>query len=152
MHSVTPVKITLPDGIERELRSTLGAKKKIVDLLGVPLIDALNKYDSGAFPAILFAFLHDENGNPTVSLGWLESNLIDSDSAELMAAIMCAASQGKQSKNELEAQFTKAIEIESARLMARITGSTFSASQLSASDSAEPNSGGDTLSVRSQHE
>jgi hypothetical protein len=148
MNSVTPVKVKLFDGVERELRFTLGARKMIVDLLGMHMRDALNKYDSGAFPAILFALLHDEKGKPSVDLAWLESNLIDEDSAEIMAAIMAAGSQGKASKNELEALVRKAMEMESQEM----TGSISVASQPSASDSAAMSSGGDTSNARSPQE
>jgi hypothetical protein len=141
MHSVTPVKITLPDGVERELRFTIGAKKMIVDLLGMPMQDALNKYDSGAFPEILWALMHDENGDPPdVSVKWLSATLPADSAGEIMAAIMSAATQGKTPKNELEALINAAMGT---------TSSSSSASQLSASDSHEQSSGGDTSPAKS---
>jgi hypothetical protein len=149
MNAVTPVKLTLPDGVERELRFTLGAKKRIVDTLGMQLKDALNKYDAGAFPAILHALMHDEEGKPpSVSVTWLECHLTDEQTPEIMAAIMSAASQGKASKNELEARLREAMTGQTNQP----TGSTSSASEPSASDSADKSSGGDTLSARSPQE
>lgn len=137
MHSVTPVKITLPDGVERELRYTCGAQKLIVDHLGCKLKEALDKYDTGAFAVILWSLMHDSNGHPPdVSADWIAFNISPDSSSEIMAAVLSAATQGKTPKNELEALLNKATET--------ANGSGSLATALSASDSAPQNSGGDT--------
>jgi hypothetical protein len=150
MNSVTPVKLTLPEGVECELRFTLGARKRITDHFGMPMQEALNKHDSGAFPAIIHALTHTEKGKPTLELEWLAENLpLDGDSsAEILAAIMSAATQGKTPKNELEALLKAQMQ----GVAQKTTGSTPSASEHSASDSAGANSGGDTSSAKSSQE
>lgn len=141
MNSVTPVKITLPDGIERDLRFTLGAKKMIVDLLGMPMKEALDKYDSGAFPEILYALMHDERGNPpSVSVEWMQLHIPADAAPEIMAAVMSAAVQGKRPKNEIEALVNAQLE-ENQRM---INGSGSLVSAPSVSDSVGKSSGGAT--------
>lgn len=150
MNSVKAVALALPEDNECELRFTLGAKKKIVDHFGMSLQDALNKYDSGAFPFIIWALAHTPKGKPTVDLDWLENSLpSDADStAEMMAAIMSAGTQGKTPKNEIEALIKAQMEGQ----QPKTTGSTSSASALSASDSVDASSGGDILSAKSTPE
>lgn len=144
MQAVTPVKLTLPDGVERELRFTLGAQKLIVDLTGMLLRDALNKYDSGAFPEILYALMHDEEGEPpAVSLKWLRNNLPLTAAPEIMAAILSAMVQGQAPKNEIEALVKKEMESQNQNQ----NGSLSSASPPSASGSVVEISGGAILSA-----
>lgn len=143
MNAVKPTPFTTPDGVERQLRFTLGARRRINDLLGMDLKDALNKYDSGAFPEILFALMHDEHGKPPegVTLASLAEQISDSDRPEILAAIMAAASNGKLEKNELEPLIKK-------YLTAAPTGSHFGASVPNVSDSPISSSGGDTSNVK----
>lgn len=145
MNAVTPVTITTPDNVERELRFTFGARKRISDIFGCDLMAALNKYDSGAFPGVLFALMHDANGNPpSVTEAWLSENLPIEAANEILAAIMSAATQGKTEKKYIEAL-----------LIAKqqgTTGSTTGPSALSVSESATANSGGDTSNAKSKPE
>jgi len=116
MDAVKPVVFVTPDGVERKLRSTAGARKLISDHFGMPLKDALNKYDSGAFPVVLWALMHDEDGNPPAGL--TVSRLAftlgdDADTrAEIMAVIAAAYSNGKLEKNEAKAAILRAIEVQ----------------------------------------
>ena len=93
------------DGVERELRFTQGAMRRIHDHFGMGFRDALNKYDSGAFPGVLYALMYDRKGNPPADLTMeeLAESLPMGDAPEVLAAIMSAAEQGRVSKNELEA-------------------------------------------------
>lgn len=143
MNAVKPTPFTTPDGVQRELRSTPGARKLIVDLTGMQLKPALDKYDSGAYPEILFALLHDSKGNPPdgITVEYLRWNLSDSDGVEIMASIMAAYSNGKLEKKDLEPMLKKAMSAETG------TGSKSGASAPSSSESPTNNSGGDTLSV-----
>jgi len=114
MANVTPVEFVTPDGVSRELRFTRGAKRRIVDRLGVGLHAALEKYDSGAFPEILYAMMHDVNGKPPADLTVesLAETIPDDgdDDAGTLAAIMAAATQGRATKNDLEPLIRKAME------------------------------------------
>lgn len=143
MNAVKPTPFTTPDGVERELRFTLGARKRIQDLLGMPLKEALDKYDSAAFPHVLFALLHDREGKPPegITIEFLAENLPDSDRVEIMAVIMAASSNGKLEKNELEPLIRK-------WMIKAATGSDSGASVLNASDSPMNNSGGDTSNAK----
>lgn len=147
MNAVVSVPFTTPDGVERQLRSTLGAKKRICDLLGMHAHDALNKYDSGAFPYILFALLHDANGNPPegITVSYLAENLLPENTVEILAAIYSALSNGQVEKKALEPVIQK-------RLTELLTGLHSGASVLNPSDSPTDNSGGDTSNAKSTPE
>ena len=147
MNLVKPVVLTTPDGVDRELRFTLGARKRIVDRFGMDMQSALNKYDSGAYPEILFALMHDSKGQPPVgvSVDELSESLAPEDGPEILAAILSAASQGKKTKNELEPLIRAAMDA----AMMQTTGSTSGASPLAPLDSPTNNSGGDILTAKS---
>lgn len=147
MNAVKPTPFTTPDGVERELRFTLGARRRILDYLGLNLKDALNKYDSAAFPEVLFALLHDDKGKPPdgITVSSLAESLPADSAGEILAAIYAAASNGRLEKNELEPLIRKA-------MTAALTGSDSGASVPSSSDSQTSNSGGDILNVKLMHE
>ncbi|SRR5579885_826640 len=146
MHTVEPVKITTPDGVERELRFTLGARKRIAQIFGMQMTEALNKMGDGAIPGILWALLHDATGKaPDVSITWLEENLPADSATELHAAIMSAVVQGKTSKNEIEELLRKIQE-------AKSTISTSGRSALRSSESQPQNSGTDSSNAKSKPE
>lgn len=112
MSPVTPVTIAI-DGVERELRFTHGAAKRIVDTFGMSMRDALNKYDAGAFPGILHALMYDRKGQPPNLTVEELGELLPMDGAtETMAAIIAAMNQGKIPKEQIEAMLTKAMEQE----------------------------------------
>lgn len=147
MNAVKPTPFTTPDGVERELRFTLGARKRIVELLGMHMNEALNKYDSGAFPEILFALLHDESGNPPagITVPYLAEHLLPEQTTEILSAIYAAGTNGRVEKKILEPVIAK--------LMREIlTGSKSGASAPNPSDLQMNSSGGDTSNVKSMPE
>lgn len=151
MNAVKPTPFTTPDGVERELRNTHGAKKRIMQLFGMPWREALNKYDSGAFPEILFALMHDVNGQPPegITVLYLAENMSDTDSPEVMGAIMEALTNGAIEKKAYATAMRKVLK---EQLEKMLIGSNSGASALSASDSLTSSSGGDTSSAKSMHE
>ncbi len=151
MNAVKPTPFTTPDGVERQLRFTLGARRIIQDSFGMTLKEALDKYDSGAFPEILYALMHDDKGNPPegVTVQSLKFNLAAEDSTEILAAIMAAASNGKTEKKEIEALLKENLKKRTAPLG---SASGASAPTPELSDSQTGSSGGDTLSARSSPE
>lgn len=147
MNTVTPVALSLPGGKELSLRFTAGAERRVIDLLGVPWNDAIRKYESGAFPAILFALSHDSKGTPPdITVPELAEMIPLDAKTEILAAIMSATTQGRVPKNELEVLFKAEMK---RQLSTSSSGSTSGASApaLSTSDSPTNNSGGDTSSA-----
>src|SRR5689334_15793909 len=140
MSPITPVKFTTPDGVERNLRFTFGAQRRIVERLGCGAAEALRKYDSGALPELLYACMFDEQAKPPADfdpIAFAES--ADPEQApELMAAFMAAVTKGKVPKNELEALIRKQME---AQFSLTDIGFQLGVSPESASGSATPNSG-----------
>ncbi len=119
MKTVTPVEVQTPDGVNRVLRFTLGARKRIQDKFGMPFKEALDKFSEGAFPSILFALMHDVNGNPPTDIteAQLGEMLSPEDTPEILAAILSAAMQGKKSKNEIEPMIREKMEAALALIM-----------------------------------
>jgi hypothetical protein len=146
MHAVTPVTFTTPDGVERKLRATQGARLRIFERFGKHVKEVLDTYGDAAFADILFALMHDEKGKPPngLSAEELRESLPMDSGAEIMAVIMHAFSQGKSDPNELRALLEKAMEIQTQET----TGSISTDSARSASDSAPESSGGDSASGR----
>ena len=152
MNAVTPVTITTPDGVERELRFTLGARKRIMESFGCNMKEALDKYDSGAFPGLLFALMHNADGRPpAVSSEWLAENIPVDAENEILAAIMSAGTQGKTAKKDIEALLRVAREAQIKDIL-KLNGSISGASALSVSESVPETSGMDSLSVNSKPE
>lgn len=149
MNAVTPIPLTLPDGVTRELRFTLGARKRIQDRLGLDLNSALQKYDAGALPDILYSLMHDAKGNPPLDItpNELAETLGTDSTVEIMAAIMSAATQGKLSKNVLEP-----IILDVLRKQQLLTGSNSGALELDVLASLMNNSGGDTSNAKLEPE
>lgn len=140
MGAITPVKYTTPDGVERDLRFTFGAQRRIVDRLGCTAIEALQKYQNGALPEILYACMYDEQGKPPENLDPISfsENADPEDAAGMMAALMSAVSKGKTPKNVLEALIRRQMEDE---FSLQTLGSRLGVSPDSVSDSAIPISG-----------
>lgn len=153
MNTVTPVTITTPDGVERELRFTLGARKRIHEIFGFGFQEALDKYDSGAFPGILYALMHDATGKPPeVTIEWLAENLPADSSTEILSSIMSAGSQGKASPKEIEALLEQAQTAAAEAERLKRIGSTSGPSARSASESVPLTSGGGSANVNSKPE
>lgn len=149
MHTVTPVTFEF-SGVERELRSTIGAHQMIEEHFGCGVNQALKEHGAKALVYVAFAFLHDADGNPPA--GITEKSIAFSISLDqfpaLAAAVMSAITQGKASKNELEALIVAALEKE----LESKTGSHSGPSVLSVSESATGISGGDIESATSSQE
>jgi hypothetical protein len=150
MHAVTPVTFTTPDGVERKLRATQGARLRIYERFGKHVQEVLNTYGDAAFADILFALMHDEKGKPPkgLTVEELRESLPMDSGAEIMAVIMAAFSQGKSDPNELRALLEKAMETQTQTT----TGSSSTDSVHSASESPLSNSGGDSASGNSTPE
>lgn len=132
------VTYTTPDGVERELRFTLGARKRIAEKFGMPDIKGIfATFGDGALPDLAYAMMFDAHGKPP-ALDIVEFAENTDDPLPLLAALMSAATKGRTPKNELEALLRKAQQMEVEKLI----GSTFGASPDSASDSQLKNSGG----------
>jgi len=143
MNVVKPVTFTTPDGVERQLRCTLGARRIIQDLFQMTLKEALDKYDSAAFPEVLWALMHDDKGAaPDVSIDQLKFSLAAEDSPEIFAAILAAMGNGKTEKNVIEASIRGA-------MARKLTGSSSGASQQGSSDSQTQSSGSDSSNAKS---
>jgi hypothetical protein len=133
---------TTPDGVSRPVRLTFGARKRIADKFGMPLAEVLKRYDSAAFPDILYACMCDDakGGKPPKDLppNWADS--LDIDSAietDMAATFMQLLSKGGLEKNVLKAL----IEEEMASQMRAKYGSIFGASPISILDSLPADSG-----------
>ncbi|OFX15272.1 MAG: hypothetical protein A2Z18_02570 [Armatimonadetes bacterium RBG_16_58_9] len=129
MNAVTPVPLTTPDGVERKLRCTPGALKRIKDKFGSSsFIEVSQREGDWALFVIAYYMMYDEQGRPPedLSMEQLLEAAPSEAAEETMAAIISAASQGRKSKNEVEALIKAA--------MAASIGSTSTPSQVSASD------------------
>ena len=141
MGAITPVKYTTPDGIERSLRYTLGAARRIAEDFGSSNVQKLlNKYDFGCVPRLIYYCLFDSKGHPPDGMTADEfEQLFPGDvdtSRAALAAFISAVSQGKTEKNEIEARMREVMDAEG-----NPTGSPSGPSESSASDSPTSNSG-----------
>jgi hypothetical protein len=138
MGAITPVTYTTPDGIERSLRYTMGAARRIGADFGTNnLQKLLNQYDYACVPRLVYYCLFDASGNPPDGLtaAQFEEQFPGDNETGLKAlsALMSAMSQGKASKNELEARMRTETD--------QPTGSESGPSASNASDSPTRSSG-----------
>lgn len=136
------VTFTTPDGVSRPVRLTFGARKRIADKFGMPLPEVLKRYDSAAFPDILYCCMHDDaaGGKPPKGLApnWADSLDIDSEmETEMAATFMSMLSKGGLEKNVLKVLIEK---VQTEQMKERY-GSIFGVLLDSASDSPTDNSG-----------
>ena len=139
MTAVTPVLLRDHLGVERELRFTPGARKRIADRFGTENLMqiAADKGDWALYEAA-HLMMFDTKGQPPEGLPleeWME-NCSGSETKELAAAILSAVSQGKTPKNEIM-EMLAAVEREQIGLP---SGPTVA----NVSTSPTENSGGDT--------
>lgn len=147
MTTVTPVTIATPDGVERQVRFTLGARRRLQARFGNDAIPAiLQEHGDGALAEVLYLCLYDAKGKPPADLDKdeLAENLAGDAGREILAAIIAAASQGRTTKNEAEAMLEKAADLSAGRI-----GSASGASAGIASDSPTGTSGTDSSSAKS---
>jgi hypothetical protein len=152
MNTVTPVVVSIY-GVERELRFTHGAVKRIHEQFGMGAKEALNAYDVGALPGILYALMHDRKGKPPegVDVAELAEALPVEDAPIYMAAVQSAMMQGRVPKDQLEVairQKLQKLQEEAEKEIARLTGSPSGHSAADVSVSPTASSGGDTASVK----
>jgi hypothetical protein len=131
---IVPAIITTPDGVERSLRFTLGARRRIARDLGRSFAEVMQGLSDEDLPTLLYHLLFDEDGNPPagLSIAKLEESYEPGDTKELLATLLSAMSQGSVKKNE-------AMEMIEAgqRSMTMDTGLTSGASPVSISESAD---------------
>lgn len=137
MNAITPVKYTTPDGVERELRATLGARKRIAARFKQSdVMKIVSQFGDGSLPEIAYALMYDSKGNPPQGLDVVEfaESLDTEDATDLFAHILSAFQRGRTSPNEI-AEALKVILEEADLLTAMMTsiGSTSLASAESAS-------------------
>jgi len=130
-----------PDGVERALRFTHGARRRIVDRFGCGAKQAMDKYGDGALAGILYACMYDGDGKPPddLTVEQLEESVNAADSVEMLAVFVEAVANGKMEKNEgakLREALTRGMEAQTKNL----TGTPSGASQdsTSASPAAPP--------------
>jgi hypothetical protein len=142
MNALQPVTLVTPDGVSRELRDTPGARKAIYDKYGESNIQTLLARGDFMVFEIAYMMMHDEEGEPPkgLTLKRFMNCTPTAATTEVLAAVMSAATNGVKPKNEIEALIQKSIGLVSGAL------------QLSASESATDNSGGDTVGPNSTPE
>lgn len=137
MTTVKPVLLTTGDGVEREIRFTLGARKRMAERFGTEsLQEILNRLGDGAVSGLVYCCMYDRDGKPPAGLAEeaFAEMLPGNASGELLATFFSAVTQGEVPKNVIEARITAA-------LRESIIGSGSGASEPSASDLPPPISG-----------
>lgn len=142
MTAVTPVLLADHMGVERELRFTPGARKRIAERFGTEnlLQVARDKGDWALYEAA-WIMMFDKQGQAPAGLTleeWMEG-CSGTETKELAAAILSAVSQGRTSKNAIEEMLGAAMEA----MLVEQTGSPSGLTAASVSSLPIPNSGGD---------
>jgi hypothetical protein len=139
MQAVKPVSLTTPEGVERNLRATPGAMKRMADQFGTSDVMQLG-VEKGDWVIFYLAYymMYDEEGKPPndLTLNAFIENSSSDDIEEILAAVLAAASQGKTEKNVLAAQIHELVESR--------TGLNSPPSPPSVSGSPPASSGGDS--------
>jgi hypothetical protein len=146
---VVPVPYVTPEGAERNLRFSQGAKRRIAQRFGAKqnIAEILQKEGDDAIVECAYAMMYDEDGKPPsdLSLDRFYEAFRPDQMVELLAAVMSAVTQGETPKNELEALFGKMMSLREESMRSeiqRIIGPGFGASVGSASDLQNVSSGG----------
>jgi hypothetical protein len=146
MKAVTPVLLQDPSGVERELRFTQGARKRIFEKFGsIDVTSIWQEKGDWAIAETAYYMMFDSDGNPPSAMSldqWMEVAVGDDENTtEIAAAIISAISQGKTSKNEVAERLTKIRSVAIAMIQ---DGLKPGLSADSVSDSPTLNIGGDT--------
>lgn len=160
MNAVKPITHTFPDGVERTLRPTHGAHRRIETVFGMNYLEAMKAKGADALPEILFALMHDEKGKPPADLtidSLIEMIPYEADAVLEMSAVVHACfTNGRREKKELiqiARDHLKEMEEQmEAELAAKANGSSSGVSAPKPSDSATNNSGGGISIVKSKPE
>lgn len=137
LSAIRTTTLVCPDGAERRVRYSQGAKRRITERFGgLSIQQILSEHGDAALASLVYACLYDEEGKPPadLTLAQFEEMLPGDSTNELFATLAETMSQGAARKNEVEALLQEA--------ESRRTGSTPGASGGSVSDSATESSGG----------
>lgn len=142
MNVVTPVSYTTPDGVERKVRSSLGAQKRVTERFGDNLQAALNKHGAAMLAELLYLYLYDEKQNPPkdLTVAELEEMLPSSQESlvEILSVIGSANTQGAIDKKNFAERIRAALQKAAEQLN---TGSESGVSLELFSDLIQPSSG-----------
>lgn len=150
MNAVVPIEFIASDGVARQVRWTLGARKALKEKFGHANVWKLAA-DNGdeIIPEIAHIMMADEDGNPPdISLARLANTMTPEAGVDLFAKLLSACTQGKQSPNEILDQLTQAVEAAKLIQETMNTGSDSGPSAATASDSPTETSGTDSSNAR----
>lgn len=138
MTPLKSAKFLCPDGLEREVRFSLGAQRRISDRFGVPILEVFNKHGDGGLPELVYLCMYDAKAQPPSGLSLEEfSEAVPGNAApELLAVLVEAITQGKIPKEQAE------VMIRELTRRSLPTGFTFGVSDANASASPIAPSGG----------
>jgi hypothetical protein len=146
---VVPVPYTTPDGAERNLRFSQGAKRRIATRFGAakPLDQIMADHGDNAILEFAYFMMYDPDGKPPadLTLDQFFENFAPQGMTELIAACMSAVVQGETPKNELETMLSTLMKTQTEQIQSEIMKRTSLGSGPSegkVSDSPKTNSGG----------
>jgi hypothetical protein len=132
--------------VERELRFTFGAQRRIVKEFGCDLYNAFASLGDVALPGVLYCLMHDENGKPPEGLtaARFQETADPEETLSMMEALYAAMEQGKAPKNVLAALGVAIEQMKGEKKpkapVQTMSGSPPGVSPISVSDSPAPNS------------
>lgn len=144
MKAVSPTKLVCPDGVEREVRFTLGAQRRIHERFGGTIQDALNKHGDGVLAELVYLCMYDGKGQPPADLTLVEfAEMLPGGGVETFAVLLSAISQGQVPKEQAEALIQKALEMSRTGFISGASAesalaSTMMTSGISAPESSTP--------------
>lgn len=149
MRAVNPVMLTIADGVERQLRWSLGTRKRFKERFGTFDIAALTtQHGDEIVPEIAYLMMFDANGQPPpFSLDWFTETMPPEAMEGMMTVIFSALIQGAKSPNEILAALQEVTQ--ASQNTETATGSTSGPSAEPASDSQTGKSGTDYSNVKS---
>jgi hypothetical protein len=145
---VNPVPFTTPDGAERNLRFSQGAKRRIGNRFGArkPIQQIMQEHGEDSIIEIAWLLMFDEDGKPPdITLDRFFETFPPGAMLDLMSSVMSAISNAETPKNEIETLFNQVMALDTEMLKSEILkmiGSGSGASAGSVSESPSVNSGG----------
>lgn len=146
---VVPIPYTTPDGAERNLRFSQGAKRRIANRFGAAksLDQIMREEGDNAILEFAYFMMYDEDGKPPsdLTLDRFFEAFAPQGMPCLIAACMSAVVQGETPKNELETLLNQMLTMQTDALQSeiqRMIGSGSGASPGSVSASPNESSGG----------
>lgn len=108
MQAICEVPLMTPDGVQRAIRCTPGALKRIETRFGTAdFMRAVRERGDWVVFEVAYLMMYDRDGKPPSDLtmeGFLEVVAYD-DVAEVLGAICSAVEQGRKKKEDLEQMF-----------------------------------------------